>query len=582
MRFLLLCFLIVFTFELNAQEPAWLSSSSRSSQFPQSQYLQGYAWQSNVKKDVEEVYNRLTAQAKSELIEAIQVEVQASSELQTKEIQDEFMSRFSSNTKTTAKANIVGMKVEKYFDKKSKSAYVFAYANKNEIADYYLNEISEAIDILEKSLEESQSFMEQNLAKESMVALLSENKQYKRINESRNFLKALGVRSSSGLKTEALAEVIKARETQVNTILLNNKASTDALAYFLVSELSDKHGVNVSNAQIKTVSYSDTPLKSTFSNKLASSLQNALGDVKVAPEYQRMNESSVRAKFEEDDEQNLKVTLLVDAGSSSFSSEARFSKSAAEKWEPEGVKFLKNMNAYVFIPQTTLLEANCLERIKEDLRVEVVYGSGAAAKFPLALNNSSTGEITTTIADDKGIAYFKALKVNACKPVQILFIEPDLSKLLQLEKNDPYIARVRKEFKIPAEKLILRVNPTLVYLNSKELYDGSPMSVKAIEPLVKEKLSLAGFELTSDVTKARFQIDIQATARKGGNIQGLYFSYLDAALTVIDLESGSEIINQAFSGEKQGGSNFEQAAMNAFKKTGEQMLDALSGRLFND
>ncbi len=564
-----------------AQAPAWIESSKRSSLFPTEQYLQGYAWQSGVKKNVEETYNRLSSQAKAELIESIQVEVQSNSELQTKEIQDEFFQKYSSNTQTSAKANLVRLKIEKYYDKKQKSAYVFAYARKAEIADYYMNEISDALRILEASIRESDDFLQQGLAKEAMASILKENDQFRRINEARNFLKALGVRSESGLKTEAVAQAIQKRNKEISDILMNSKASADALSYFLAFELSRQFNIDFSKTEVVDFTYGDTPMKSEFSSTLKAAMQRSVREVKASKGANLLSDAQLKGSFT-DEGNRLMVNASLTSESGNYSTDASFSKEAATNWEPQGKKYLDRISSYKFIPNSTVLESQCLETLSSELIIRVTLNDQAASNIPVAINNISSKEIKRSLTDHSGVAKFKSYRVNSCKSVQILFAEPDLATMLQIDEKDPYLKRVRNEYEIPRSKIILKVTPTLVYMESKEMYNGNPLSSKSITPLIKEKLSTSGFELTDDISKARYQISLNATARKGGNIQGLYFSYLDADLSVTDLKSGNEIINQTYSGEKQGGSNFEQAAMNAFKKTGDKMVRELTNKLFDE
>jgi len=350
--------LLVFLFLLlpywsYSQSPQWIESSKRAALFPQEQYLQGYAWQSGVKKNVEDVYSRLSSQAKAELIEAIQVEVDASSELQTKEFQDEFMQRFSSNTKTKAKANIVGLTVEKYYDKKEKNAYVFAYARKSQIVDYYMDQISEALQSLASASKESETFSEQGLIKEGIQILIKENKQYAIISEARNYLRALGVRSASGLKTEEVAEALKSRESHIRQLLLADNANTDALAYYLCSELIDQYQIRISDANVMDFTYSDTPLKSELSNQLKASFKKSVGEVPEPRKATRLSNSEISGSFVEDGK-SLMVSVTIKSADASYSSEVQFSKNAVSNWEPVGLKYLKNITAYNFLPNSAL------------------------------------------------------------------------------------------------------------------------------------------------------------------------------------------------------------------------------------
>ena len=118
---------------LGQEKPLWLDADARSAQFPNSVYLTGFA----SGNDLEKV--KLSAQ--TDLLENLRViiESKTTSEMTSIAENDNYdeISLFRSSAEKSTTAEIVGMNIENYIDKKTNNIFAFAYVNKYELIGYY-------------------------------------------------------------------------------------------------------------------------------------------------------------------------------------------------------------------------------------------------------------------------------------------------------------------------------------------------------------------------------------------------------------------------------------------------------------
>ncbi|GHT40490.1 hypothetical protein AGMMS49965_08840 [Bacteroidia bacterium] len=153
-----ICFLSVF-FALWGQDtpPAWLNENVRASRYSSETFYTGFAYNIIEKgKSPQDFVERTKTDAQTELVKKIRVKIEAKtqSNIATQTANGKYLERegFSSEAKTSADAEIVGIKTESYYDKASNTVYAFAYANKYEVIGYYKANIGMLLQQAEGSL----------------------------------------------------------------------------------------------------------------------------------------------------------------------------------------------------------------------------------------------------------------------------------------------------------------------------------------------------------------------------------------------------------------------------------------------
>ncbi|MEM1137177.1 MAG: hypothetical protein AAGI07_15165, partial [Bacteroidota bacterium] len=118
-----------------------------------------------------------------------------------------------------------------------------------------------------------------------------------------------------------------------------------------------------------------------------------------------------------------------------------------------------------------------------------------------------------------------------------------------------------------------------MFISTSETNMGRQLTIPFIEPSLKELLSNNGFAFTGDMSQADFSVDIKANARSGNSYEGLFFSFADATVSVIDLSSGMEVYKGSFKDIKGGSVNYERAGIAALKKIAKQVSTEMLSEL---
>jgi len=149
-----------------AQEdaPVWLKSETRNLKYPQQSYYTGY---SEVSVAQGEGSDNALARAKQlaidELSGSIRVVVSSNKTLTDESvsgsaIEEQIRSKFFSEVKTVSQTDVVGSKVDSYFDSKSGTAFAFAYVSKVNLASYYQKQISLWLNKVDGALQSAGEF----------------------------------------------------------------------------------------------------------------------------------------------------------------------------------------------------------------------------------------------------------------------------------------------------------------------------------------------------------------------------------------------------------------------------------------
>ncbi|HEY9113387.1 MAG TPA: hypothetical protein VIN10_01725, partial [Bacteroidales bacterium] len=116
---------------------------------------------------------------------------------------------------------------------------------------------------------------------------------------------------------------------------------------------------------------------------------------------------------------------------------------------------------------------------------------------------------------------------------------------------------------------------------SNETIDNKPVEIKIIEPGLKNILAEQGYQFVNQESEADYIIRVNASTTAGTTYNGIYFSYVDATLSIIDATSGVEKYKTSVEQVKGGGSNSQKAGIKALNLTSEQLKKELIEYLKN-
>ncbi len=155
LRYLYILMMVMFSLPvLGEQMPPWIDGHRRELLYSSDDYLTGFA--ENVMKkgeDVDEKMELLKKSAQANLIESIRVKIESENQSRVRQslnisnhkVKENFSEMFDAAIKTTANAEIVGLKTESYHNKTNNKIYAIAYVRRNEQIIYYQNNLRQNI-----------------------------------------------------------------------------------------------------------------------------------------------------------------------------------------------------------------------------------------------------------------------------------------------------------------------------------------------------------------------------------------------------------------------------------------------------
>jgi hypothetical protein len=191
--------------------------------------------------------------------------------------------------------------------------------------------------------------------------------------------------------------------------------------------------------------------------------------------------------------------------------------------------------------------------------------SSPVQNFPLRFSFiRGGGDIVPAVRTDKnGVAATQIAKVTASDKLQLVKAEADPAALLG-EAPSPVIAALMKSFTMPMTRFTMNVVSLSIVFETEESLLGTPLKLPRIEPMLKNSLSAQGFSFVDDAAKANMMITVKANGRDGGEYSGLYTIYVDANISVTDLNSGEEVYKTSFNNVKGVSISHEKAGMKAY------------------
>ena len=217
-----------------------------------------------------------------------------------------------------------------------------------------------------------------------------------------------------------------------------------------------------------------------------------------------------------------------------------------------------------------------------DVTVTNITTGAAVPNFPLKYSFiRGTGDIVASARSDKnGTASTQIAKVSGTDKLQLVKAEADPAAFLG-DDASPVIAALVKGFNRPMTRFTLNVVSLSIAFETEETMFGAALKIPRIEPMMKNALSSAGFSFVDDPSKANLLITIKANGRDGGEYSGMYTTYVDATISVTDLNSGEEIYKTSFnnvkgvsiSGEKAGMKAYDEIAGDLQKKVLPKVLE---------
>ncbi len=578
-----LCLLFTTSILYAQRNPDWTEYNRRVNQYPESEYLVGFYSESNVAVADQTLFDRMSANARKQLIESIQVSLKSTSTSQIINENQRTQEYFKNTTLSLAKADIVGLQYLTHYDRKNKIAYGFAYAKRSEVIAYYRKLIDSKVDEVAQKIKAAENF-ESNADKRAALRSYYECLPlFKQIEDAQFILMVLD-KATLFLKIDQVY-VHKISVKNGLSKLLNSKDLTlDEVAFFLAYGLKAQTEDMPAVISTRKISYAETDLLSDFSEQFQGVFeQNLIATAGVQVSQGARLPVLSGTYWEEGDMLKIIVTLKDPQGKSVSSNEAFLSKSFLESrsiaYLPEALKKILMLSSIEVKATNPLIEAKMNQKIPTPLEVTVQYKGQPLDNVPItfAYADGKNTVCSTVKTDRQGIAKCPMSKPISDKKIQVINATLDLAAWVGLSSGSTLIEKTAREQTIPFARFTLKVSGLAVFIEAEEKNLGQPLDIRIIEPTVKEMLSQRGFIFLQDPSKADLTVSIQAASREGSTYQSsIFFSFVDATVSVLDMATGEEIYKKVFADKKGGAGNYKTAGIKAYKEIAEQVSKEIS------
>lgn len=265
-------FCIVFTLfmclHLSAQ-PKWIDDDWRKANYPAKIYLVGFASE-KIPKNTKSAdhWDRLQMFARSQLSEAIFVQINSITDVSVSESNGELLDYVRKNCSSKSNIEIAGLKTENYYHKKSRTAYTIAYARKEDIAALYRNRIGQKITDIRANISVADNYLANG---DKSSALKTYNKNYilfREAEEAQTIYMALVNNyndPNSGIEEIGL---LKQQNDYGILSIRRSKNASDEEACFLLAETLKLQADELSGEiRLANFTYQDTRMGSCFTRR---------------------------------------------------------------------------------------------------------------------------------------------------------------------------------------------------------------------------------------------------------------------------------------------------------------------------
>lgn len=228
------------------------------------------------------------------------------------------------------------------------------------------------------------------------------------------------------------------------------------------------------------------------------------------------------------------------------------------------------------------LEGKVGQSLKKPLAVSAKYNMGGTPvpvkNLPLKFDFiRGGGKILSKLnTDGMGAVRCPISKITAVDKMQMVKAEVDLNSAMGSSPS-PLVKGIVNNFTTPSVKFILTVTGLTAYMEVSEVHISGGQSILYIEPKLKNALTNYGFTFTNDPAAADVMITLEAKARKGSEMHGLFVSWVDMNLAIMDMSSGEEVFKDSFPNIKGINLDYDKAAVKAFEEAAKKVKEVLPG-----
>ena len=591
------CFCVVVLMPLMAKgqgnPPLWIDDDYRSNRFQQELYLVGFSFGDNRKnEEIGEFVRKQADHARALLIQSVISTIKNRTDYAMTATKSTFSDKLESATTSFAEARLTGLEVETYFDEKQKRGYAIAYVKRDGLSAHYQGIIDDAVNKIEQRLAAANEAMKTGKLEVATNQYFSNYPLFPTIDEARIILSAIERDRPSNF---SIANQLR-QETDKGVAALKDQKgfSLDELSLFLAYSLFSNIDTLKQIVSLKDITYKNTGMNSLLSDRFAQSFEASLaktGDYHIARESFSMPRQSYSISGTYWDEDGIiRITVILkDSNDASISSADAY---IATSWlTRQKITYKPDNLGNIDLLKTIQLEAlnpkyeEGIARIeKNPLKVKVQTSDGKALtnvpiKFILAAKKESVAFGTS---NEHGIAEGVLSNLTPSNSLRLIHAVVNVPAWLGIEENSKYHQELKEQYKLPSVKFFVKIKGVAVYMEvSETTTSGQTAKVPLISGKVSQELLKRGNVIAGELSEADCMVVLEASARQGSEIYGMYFAFVDASLSIVSLATGEEIFKKVFSSVKEGGASLADAERRAFLTLAPKVITAITTQFDN-
>ena len=286
--YVLLFFFFLFSNSSFSQKPSWFDFDKRKVSYPDAEYFTGFGMARLTKgESLEDNLKAAESYAQQELIESIQVTVQSIAVHELSEQNQEIRESYKQAVSSFSKVSLPGIEDETWYDKKKKTAYAFAWINKQELAGYYQDQLNMNATKLDAKLQKAKQLFASNQKQKALEAYQACFPILRQMEEALAMLITIGLDPGGKLPGVYENDIT----ASISNITQNTNLTLDEMCQLLAGSLKTQLGANEHTIRLVPFTYQDTRMASELSARFVT-----LFGSKLASESMKVSTMGIAGK----------------------------------------------------------------------------------------------------------------------------------------------------------------------------------------------------------------------------------------------------------------------------------------------
>jgi len=569
------------------QQPQWTDYAWRTSNYPDKDFFMAFvSGEVPEGKNAKDLLDEYEEQAKATLIQQIQVSILAATDYQLANIDAATTEAFKMRSQSLSKAQITGLRSDRYHDSKKDLVYAIAQAKKSELKYFYKNAVGRLMEQIQNQKQTADNYRDKNNQQQALKTYYEIMPLFTELEEAQYILLALALVNESDTRLKESFELLLNVKNAITDLQQSEKSSIDDLGYFMAYGLFLQLGEQSVPVFLDEFVFENSGLTAEFSTRFREAVSSGLvrsGNYRVLENAGKAADMQIDGSYWKEGEQ-LKVSAVARQNgqakaAAEISLPIQWLRDKSINWVPENYQRIAKLAEISLEALNPQQETRAGRPLAEPLKVKVLAGTETLVEVPLlfSLQDENVGKANT---DQAGIGVLPYTPKQADRQMQIVLANIDLKEFIGGNPAPAFLEQLEKQYPVAPARFMIKVAPLTIFVQSSEKeHYGNQMEINLLEPALKEALAERGYAFTDQMNEADLLVEIDAKSRNGSNMQGIYFAFVDATVSVLDLGDGREIWKQSLSSIKGGGADFRRATVKAFETAAQQLKEAMPEKI---